>query len=79
MLNEWCKVLGSLSSCPRWITTPCLSFAEAEMCIGTCHQQDKLLVFIGTCGELSRPVISNSVHVERGRRGQAWHESNRLM
>lgn len=69
MLKERHKVLCGLSYFPRQITIPHLSFAEAETCIGTCHQQDKLLALIGTCGELSRWVIS---HKEG--RGQVWEE-----
>lgn len=66
MLNEQRKILCSLLSSPRQITIPCTSFCKAETSICTCHQQDKLLVFIGTCGELSGQVISSTVFIEEG-------------
>lgn len=79
MLSERCEVLGSLLSCPRQITTPCLIFAENETCIGICQHQDNLLVLlvcVVNCLDQLFPILCTQ---RRGRRGQAWHESNHLM
>lgn len=73
MLNEQHKNLCSLSSSPRQITISCTSSCKAETSICTCHQQDKLLVFVGTCGELSRQVISSTVLIEDGEK-EAKHD-----
>lgn len=73
MLNEQCKILCSLSSSPRQITIPCISFCKAQISICTSHQQNKLLVVIGTSGELERQVISSTVLLEE-REEEAKHD-----